>query len=77
LEITPRAVAFSHRGQPNATRLVPPGELHVYTTHVGGTDRLHFLKVTGSDEAIPLTMFDHDEVKAACRANGWRFAGDP
>jgi hypothetical protein len=77
LEITPEAVAFSHRGQSNPTRLVPPGELHVYTTHIGGTDRLHFLKVTGSDEAIPLTMFDHDEVKAACRANGWRFAGDP
>lgn len=76
LEITPDAVAFSHRGQSASTRLVGPGELDVHTTHIGGTDRLHFLKVTGSEEAIPLTMFDHEEVKAACRANGWRFAGD-
>jgi hypothetical protein len=76
LEITPEAVAFSHRGQPNPTTLVGPGELYVYTTHIGGTDRLQFLKVTGSDEGIPLTMFDHEEVKAACREQGWRFAGD-
>jgi hypothetical protein len=76
LEVTPEAVAFRHRGQSGSTRLVPPGELYVRTTHVGGTDRLHFLKVTGSDEAIPLTMFDHEEVKDACRTNGWRFVGD-
>ena len=77
LEITPKAVSFSHRGQPNPAKLEQPGELYVYTTHIGGTDRLQFLKVTGSDEGIPLTMFDHEEVKAACRAAGWRFVGDP
>jgi hypothetical protein len=77
LEITPEAVAFRHRGQSGSTRLVGPGELYVYTTFIGGTDRLNFLKVTGSDEAILLTMFDHDEVRAACRASGWRFVGDP
>jgi len=76
LEITPKAVAFSHRGQPNATKLTGPGELYVKTTFVGGTDRLNFLMVTGSDEVIALTMFDHEEVTTACRANGWRFAGD-
>ena len=76
LEITEEAVAFSHRGQPNATRLVGPGELYIRTTHLGGTDRLQFLKVTGSEEAIPLQMFDHGEVKTACRASGWRFVGD-
>jgi hypothetical protein len=76
LEITPEAVAFEHRGQSGSTRLVRPGELYIRTTLVGGTDRLNFLKVTGSDEAIVLTMFDHEEVKAACRANGWRFVGD-
>jgi hypothetical protein len=77
LEITTDAVAFSHRGQSGSTRLVGPGELYVYTTLIGGTDRLNFLKVTGSDEAILLTMFDHEEVKAACRARGWRFVDDP
>jgi hypothetical protein len=77
LEITPEAIVFAHRGQRNATRLAAPGELYVHTTHLGGTDRLHFLKVTGSDEAIPLQMFDHEEVKAACRASGWTFAADP
>jgi hypothetical protein len=32
--------------------------------------------VTGSDESIPLLMFDHREVKDACRASGRRFVGD-
>jgi hypothetical protein len=77
LDITPEAVAVTHRGQSGSTRLVAPGELYIYTTFIGGTDRLNFLKLTGSDEAIPLTMFDHEEVKAACRASGWRFVGDP
>jgi hypothetical protein len=76
LEISPEAVAFLHRGQPNATRLVGPGELYVRTTYLGGKNRLQFLKVTGSEEAIPMEMFDHTEVKAACRASGWRFVGD-
>jgi hypothetical protein len=44
---------------------------------MGGTDRLHWLMVTGSDAAISLNMFDHGEVQNACRANGWRFVGDP
>jgi hypothetical protein len=77
LEITPEAVEFSHRGQPNPTRLIGPGKLYVKTTYVGGTDRLHWLMVTGSEEAISLNMFDHEEVKAACRANSWRFVDDP
>jgi hypothetical protein len=77
LEITPEAVVFAHRGQRGAVRLAAPGELYIHTTHLGTTDRLHFLKVHGSDESIPLQMFDHEEVKAACRASGWRLAGDP
>ena len=77
LQITPEAVVFSHRGQRLGTTLPAPGELYVHTTFIGGTDRLRFLKVTGSDEAIPMTMFDDAEVTAACRASGWRFVGDP
>lgn len=76
LEVTPETVAFSHRGQPNATTLAGPGELYISTTYLGGKNRLQFLKVTGSEAAIPMGMFDHEEVKAACRANGWSFAGD-
>ena len=63
LEITPEAVAFSHRGQPNSTRLVGPGELYVHTSYLGAKNRLVFLKVRGSDGAIPLEMFDLGEVK--------------
>ena len=78
LEIDPDVIAFTHRGQPNATRLLrTDGDLFIRTTHLGGTDRLHFLKAEGSEEAIPLQMFDHAEVGAAARANGWRFRGDP
>jgi hypothetical protein len=76
LEITPEAIVFVHRGHRGAVRLAAPGELYVRTTHLG-TDRLHFLKVLGSDESIPLQMFDHEEVKATCRASGWMFADDP
>jgi hypothetical protein len=77
LDITPEGIAFRHRGQSGSTRLVSPGELYVRTTYIGGTDRLHWLMVTGSDAAISLNMFNHGEVKDACRTNGWRFVGDP
>jgi hypothetical protein len=76
IEITQDTVSFKHRGQPKATTLVGPGELYVYQTHIGAKNRLQFLKVTGSEEGIPLTMFDHEDLKSACRANGWTFAGD-
>lgn len=77
LHVTREEVAFAHRGQPNPTRLVGPGELYFRTTYMGGTDRLHWLMLTGSEAAISMNMFDHAEVEAACRANGWRFVGDP
>ena len=77
LEITPEVVAFSHRGQRKATRLIGPGELYFNTTYIVGSDRLHWLMVTGSETAISMNMFDQGEVQDACRANGWRFVGDP
>jgi hypothetical protein len=76
IEITQEKVSFRHRGQPKATTLTGPGELYVYQTHIGAKNRLQFLKVTGSEEGIPLTMFDHEELKSACRTNGWTFVGD-
>lgn len=71
LEITPEAIVFRHRGQAGTT--LPPGTLTVRETLLGASDRLLFLKVSGSEEAIPLQLFDLEQVKAAARAAGWRF----
>jgi len=40
---------------------------------LGGKHPLRFLKVTGSEEAIALQMFDWYRVQEACLAAGWRF----
>ena len=76
LEVTPEAVVFAHSGQRGATRLAPPGELSIRTKLMGGKNPVQFLELAGTDLRIPMATFDHDRVQAACRANGWRFAGD-
>ncbi|HSK16288.1 MAG TPA: hypothetical protein VK915_08965 [Gaiellaceae bacterium] len=77
LEVTPEEIAFVHRGRRrSATILRGAGDLAIRTRHLGGQNRLHFLTGAGSEEAIPLTTFDHAEVETACRAQGWRFDGD-
>jgi hypothetical protein len=75
LEVSPEVITFSHRGQPNSVRLVrASGDLYVYTTtSAGGKGRLRYLKVPGSDEGVPLQLFDWGEVQGACIARGWRF----
>jgi len=74
LEITPEAIVFRHRGQAGLT--LTPGTLAVRQTLLGGSDRLLFLTTSGSKEAIPLQMFDLEQVRTACRGAGWRFEGD-
>jgi hypothetical protein len=78
LEVGPEEIGFAHRGRRrSATIRRETGDLEIRTTHVGGKNRLHFLTATGTEEAVPLTTFDHAEVETACRMQGWRFAGDP
>jgi hypothetical protein len=75
LEITPEWVVLAHSGRAGTTGFDrDSGDLHFELS--GGRARVLLLKSTGSDEAISLQMFDHGEVEAALRANGWRFVGD-
>ena len=76
LEISRDVITFSHRGQRGSVQLFRTGDLYVHTSYVGGTNPLHFLKVAGSDEAVPIMMFDRRELEEACRAAGWRFVSD-
>jgi len=73
LEVSPDAIVFRHRGQKGSARLPRTGDLYVSTTMLGGKHPLRFLKVTGSEEAIALQMFDWNRVQEACLAAGWRF----
>lgn len=74
LEISPDAISLWHRGKPNSIDLRPTGDLYVSTriTPRGGVHR--YLKVVGSDDAIPLTHFDWKQVEGACLQAGWRLA---
>ncbi len=78
LEISVEAVTFAHRGQTRSVKLArSSGDLYVRRTMLGGTHPLLFLGITGSDEVIPLQMFDLEEIEAASVSRGWRFVEPP
>jgi hypothetical protein len=74
LEVSPDAISLWHRGKPSSIELRRTGDLYVHTriTPRGGVHR--YLKVVGSDDAIPLAHFNWKRVKDACLAAGWRLA---
>jgi hypothetical protein len=77
-EITAEVISFSHRGQSRATRLHRTGDLYIGSSLApGGKQRFYFLRAEGSDEALPLQLFDHSEVAKACVAAGWQFVQAP
>lgn len=68
------AISYSHRGAKNPIVLPRTGDLYIGGTMVGTTGaRTRYLKVQGSDQAIPLEIFDQQELERACVAMGWRF----
>lgn len=68
-------ITHTHRGAPNSVVLRRTGDLYVGGTMIGTTGgRTRYLKVVGSDDAIPLEVFDYAELQRACVAMGWRFA---
>ena len=75
LEITPDEIVFTH-GSGEGTRLRHTGDLYLNVTLFSGG---RSLRVTGSDEGIPIPihLFDVEEIKRACVAAGWRFVDDP
>lgn len=71
LEISQDAVVLSHRGQPNTIELRRPGPLYVHRVFNPRGGAQSYLKAVGSDDAIPLVLFNWKDVERACRAAGW------
>ena len=77
LEISRDVVKLSHRGRPNSIELHRPGPLYVHRVFNPRGGAQSYLKVAGSDDAIPLVLFNWKEVERACRAAGWPIAASP
>jgi hypothetical protein len=76
LTISPDAISFSHRRESEGIVLPRTGDLYVtWPLGPGGDHRQRYLRVEGSDAAIPMLTFDWRAVERACLARGWRFAG--
>ena len=76
LEITPDEIVFTHGHRSRGRRLPHTGDLYVHVTYPSGHP-LRWLRVTGSDDGFPITLFDVEEIERACVAAGWRFAEEP
>jgi hypothetical protein len=75
LEITSETIQLRYGDRPNAVTLYRrDGDL--YVSRAGGRYPQRYLRVTGSDAAIPLMLFDWSAVAKACREAGWQFAGN-
>jgi hypothetical protein len=74
IEISHDVIALWYRGKPNAVELHRTGDLYLYRriTPRGGTHS--YLKVEGSDAAIPLVYFNWKDVASACRDAGWHIS---
>lgn len=75
LTISRDAITFSQRSDKEGTVLRRTGDLYVATPLApGGAHRERYLRAEGSEELIPLLLFDWKKVREACLAMGWRFA---
>jgi hypothetical protein len=77
LEISRDVIALSHRGKPNKIELRGPGPLYVRRVFNPKGGAQSYLKVVGSDNAIPLVLFKWKDVESACRAAGWQMTRAP
>lgn len=78
LTISRDAISFSHRSGIEGIVLRRTGDLYVATPlGPGAAHRERYLRAEGSDEMIPLLLFDSKTVRRACLAMGWRFSGPP
>ena len=74
LEISQDVITLSHRGKPNTIELRRPGPLYVHRVFNPRGGAQSYLKVVGSDDAIPLVLFNWKEVERACHTFGWPIA---
>jgi hypothetical protein len=77
LEISQNVIMFSHRGQPNSIEFRRPGPLYVRRVFNPRGGAQSYLKVVGSEDAIPLVLFNWKHVERACHAAGWPIAAPP
>ena len=71
LAVSRDVISLSHRGKPNSIDLRRTGHLYVRRMFSPRGGVRSYLKVVGSDNAIPLVLFDWRSVERACRAAGW------
>jgi hypothetical protein len=71
IEVSQDVVALWYRGKPNPVELRRTGDLYVYRRISPRGGAHSYLKVEGSDAAIPLVYFSWKDVERACRAAGW------
>jgi hypothetical protein len=71
LEVSQDVISLWHRGKPNSVELRRTGDLYVYWRINPRGGAQSYLKVSGSDDAIPLVYFNWKNVESACRAAGW------
>ncbi len=74
LEISEDVISLWHRGKPNSVELRRTGDLYVHRRFHPRGGSHSYLKVVGSDDAIPLAHFNWKEVERACHAAGWHVA---
>ena len=72
LEVSQEVISLWHGGKPNSVELRRTGDLYVYRRINPRGGAHSYLKVSGSDDAIPLVHFNWKDVERACRAAGWR-----
>ena len=77
LEISQDVITFSHRGQPNTIEFRRPGPLYVRRIFNPRGGAQSYLKVVGSDDAVPLVLFNWKDVESACHAAGWPIETPP
>ena len=77
LTVSREVISLSHRGKPNSVDLRRTGPLYVRRIFSPRGGVRSYLKVVGSDNAIPLVLFDWKTVERACRAAGWSITRPP
>ncbi|MDQ3955555.1 MAG: hypothetical protein M3285_08410 [Actinomycetota bacterium] len=77
LAVSRDVISLSHRGKPNSVELRRTGPLYVRRMINPRGGVRSYLKVVGSDDAIPLVLFDWKSVERACRAAGWSITTRP
>ena len=71
LQITPQAIVHLHRGQSEGLRLINTGHLYISRTMIGGKHPVAYLRVAGSEEAIPMGSFSPAKIREATLGAGW------